>query len=288
MAAVAEPAGSDELLDVGEGLLQPLLRGPETGAAKTWCVHEGTGARQGDQLSSGRRVPALAVTTDIGGREQLRTDQGVDQRRLARAGAAEQTRGPARRDVRTQLFDPGAGDGGHTDHGDSDSGLGDVGHDGVRVTGEVVLRHGDDGCRTAVPGQCDEAFDDTRPWLRLDRYGDDDDVDVGREHLGVGASVRDGSRHCGTPREHDVDPPVGAVVDKGDPVAGDRRLAAETDAGTDRAAVGGAVDHAAVGGGDAGDDVGVAERLKGRSEVLVPSEGRQCWSHSRTFRERVS
>ena len=114
-------------------------------------------------------------------------DEPVHERRLAHPRPAEKRRGHARADTRVDLVEPDAGDGALDD--DVDAGrdlLGEIALV-VDVLGDVGLGQHDDRRRAALPREHELALEAADvDALARERLHDEDDVDVGDEHLLVG------------------------------------------------------------------------------------------------------
>ena len=102
-------------------------------------------AGQLEQLAMGGRVAAARVgVADLGRRLAVLPEQGVDERRLADPGRAQDRGGRARSQVRSQGVQPGAGPGRDRHRRDARRDRVDGDQPAVHVVGEVGLVEDDD------------------------------------------------------------------------------------------------------------------------------------------------
>lgn len=281
VAAVGEPAGRDEQLDVGEGEGHPFAVVVQPDRAQTGGVDEHPATAERDELAGGRRVPALAVLPGVGDGLELLPRKGVDERRLAGAGLPDE-RGRPTGEHRGEDVDALAGLCGDDVDVDPGGGRLDLGAGGIGVEGEVGLRQHDERLRPGLPGDDEVALDRRQVDPRLEGDRDQHVVEVGRHDLGVGPLTGGRADDRGAPRQdHSDDVTIGATLQP-DPVAG-RRLVLEIAArrqpderrhcpvrGVDG-------DPAAVDPADATRLQGEGSRprhvVEGRGARLVPAEG---------------
>jgi len=267
---VGEPAVLGQLLDVGEGQRQALVRLVQADPAQPRRVDDHSAAGQEQQLPVHRGVPSAPVgLADPAGGHERAARQGVDQRRLAGPGPSEQHRGLAGAGPqRVQALPGGGGD-------RADLGAGGRARDQAEVDlGEVRLGDGDDGPRAGLPREGEQPFDPPEIGLRHGGLHHEDDVHVGGQHLAVRVPGAHPGPHEARPAGQDG--PDGGV--ERDPVAhaGHRDRVAGDGAG-ERAAPREPVlavlgEHVAEPAVDAGDPSGGASRLQGGGEGSVEAE----------------
>jgi hypothetical protein len=148
-------------------------------------------------------VSPLAVRPpDLLHRHHVGAGQCVHQRRLARAGSAQQRQRPAVGDQGAERVEPGAL--GHADREDRHPRRQD-GHllgERVRVVGGVGFGEHEYGLSTRLPGERQQAFHPGVVRFRVDRLDHRDRVHVRRQHLAGGVLVGGPADQRGTPRQH--------------------------------------------------------------------------------------
>ena len=282
MAAVGEAAPSEELGDVLERLLEPLVGDPQLDLAHPGRVdHEGAPGKL-DELPARRRVAPLAVVADLARLEELLAEERVDERRLADSGGAEQSSRDARTEVRAERVESCARHVRDRNDGNTERDGLDLRDHCVDVVGEIGLGEDEHRLRSALPREREVALEAPEVHVLVDRGDDEHDVDVGGEHLLLRRLPGGLPRELRVAGEDGLDRPallVRAGRD-GDPVAyrrevGGRRSVVEApgdvhpelaELGED--VVGAAMLHGHTAGGQSG--VGVGLELLGAG--VVPAE----------------
>ncbi|MDP9393651.1 MAG: hypothetical protein M3Q27_05030 [Actinomycetota bacterium] len=127
-------------------------------------------------------MATLAVSAHVLGLHDVHAGERVDQRGLPGARRTEDHQRAPGPQQRAQDF------GTHPAlHGDRDAGGGRLGllAEQVAVADQVGLGERDDRLCAARPGKGDEPLDPAETGLGLERVHDEDDVNVGGEHLAV-------------------------------------------------------------------------------------------------------
>lgn len=219
--AVGEAALQRQRLDVLERLPHPLAGLPELELAQAGRVEDEPAAREQVELAARRRVPAAAVPARLAGLERGLAEQRVHDRRLADAGRAEQACRPAVREVRADVVEPAALR--HRDRvdGDAERDRLDLGDRSLDVVAEVGLRQQDHRLGAALPGGREVALEAARVEVVRERGRQEGDVDVGGEHLLLGAVPGGLARDRAAACQHGVDDGASALLGRvvGDPVA---------------------------------------------------------------------
>ena len=183
MSTVREPALSLERDDVVERLFEPIGSNPEVKLSHAWVVDDEPSARQDDELSPRRGVPARAVRPDGAGREEILAGQGVDKGGLSHAGRTEQSARHSRVEVGADVLETHFRANRHAVHGNPElRQLGGCLVD-IDVRYEVGLREKQHGLRTALPGQGEVTLEESATDLLADRGDDEHDIDVRRDDL---------------------------------------------------------------------------------------------------------
>ena len=155
---------------VVERLLEPLVGDPQLQLAHAGRVDHERAAGKLDELAACRRVPSLAVSAELLRREQLLAREGVDERRLADAGGAEQRSG-----------DAGAGGSARTASSPSpvtfesawtgtSAAIDSIRGEGGRGVGcEVALREQHDRLRAALPREDEVALETAQVQVLVER-----------------------------------------------------------------------------------------------------------------------
>jgi hypothetical protein len=239
-------------------------------------------ARERHELAVAGRVAAAVVALAHGQRRAPLAGQVVEERGLADARGAEQHRGEPGREQAFEGLHPGPVDDADRQYGHRAAERGaDVERLPGRVLAKVGLGEHHERLGLRVGGQREEALQAAHVQLAVERPHDQRQVDVRRQHLGLGAAV---VRGAGDPAPawqqglHHAGLGVG-----GDPVADGREVggagsrvghAPGRDAGQ-RAGGGQQLQPPAVRGGDAcRDQIGAPERREGGLEARGPAEAR--------------
>ncbi len=230
------------------------------------------------------------VLADLADQQPLLAEERVGERALADARRADEDHGPPCAQEGPDGVEARAADRARRDDRDADGHLlelclGDGNLD--RIPGEVDLRQDNDRPRPRLPGSRQVALDAPRVEVAVERCRDEDDIDVGREHLDRRAVVgRCLAPQLGAPRQDDVNG-RGALLAPGvdrDPIADDRQLGraslepeAAGDAGLEWLGVlaGRHLPGAAVGGNDPGRDEPGPDARERRLPAGIPAEGRE-------------
>src|SRR5918996_1652898 len=183
VGAVAEPARRGQLGHVREGLVDAVARLPEAQLAHAGRVEDEAAARQRDQLPVRRRVPALAVLTDVCDVLPLAPQEPVDERRLPDTGRAEQRARAVALEVPRETVEAGSVRRAHDVDGDAER---DRLHPRRRagdVVGQVALVEDDDRVGAAVPAGGQVTLEAAHVEVGAERAHEEDDVHVGGHDL---------------------------------------------------------------------------------------------------------
>ncbi len=287
-----EPALPAQFLDLGEDLPDPGPGVPQPHAAQPGCVDQDPAARQGEEVARGGRVTALAVDVTRGPDiHDVLAEQRVGERRLTRAGLAEQHGRTAAHDCGedVQPLAPRRADRQHGHAGGRGLHVLDEVRQRHRVRHQIRLGEHHDRLRTRLPGvarvvqQCltartghgerQEPLDPPEVEFDRERHADDHVIDVGGQDLTLGTLGRRRPYKGGTARQQRPHVPrLTAFGIDGDPVprahdlhrvTGDDELGVGTD-GADR---GDDVTQATV---DPDDTAGQEALLGIRGELRLP------------------